>query len=35
MLKAVNTVKKWNAKVTWKYAFADFDGREITALESV
>ena len=35
ILKALNTVKKWNPKVTPKYAFVDFDEREITALESV
>ena len=35
MLKTLNTVKKWNPKVTPKYAFVDFDEMEITALESV
>ena len=35
MLKALNTVKKWNPKVTTKYVFADFAEKEITTLESV
>ena len=35
ILEALNTVKKWNPKVTPKHAFVDFDEREITALESV
>ena len=35
ILKALNTVKKWNPKVTPKYVFVDFDEREITALKSV
>ena len=28
-------MKKWNPKITPKYAFVDFYEREITALESV
>ena len=35
ILKALNTVEKWNPKVTQNYMFVDFDEGEITALESV
>ena len=35
VLKVLNTVRKWNPKVTPKYSSVDFDEREITALESV
>ena len=32
ILMTLSTVKKWNPKATPKYAFVDFDEKEITAL---
>ena len=33
--KALNTIKMWNPEVLPKYAFVDFDEREIVSLESI
>ena len=35
IVKALEIVKKWNPEVSPKYAFVDFDEREITALEVI
>ena len=33
--RALNTIKMWNPEVLPKYAFVDFDEREIVSLESI